>query len=106
MFSQSSRKDRGTLSDSESREPLLSGSHEGLVQDQNVIFAIEDDEETNYVSPEASPQQERQEHNVRFQEEVQVIGPPLKSTVQSREAGEHPLAQFCKRSLIPAQNLN
>jgi sodium-coupled neutral amino acid transporter 11 len=90
MFGHNSRKDRAISSDGESRQPLLGSSRQDSV-DENVIFAIEDDDDepTNVHS---GPQTERPEHTVRFQEEVQVIGPPLKSTIQSREAGEdhHP----------------
>jgi solute carrier family 38 (sodium-coupled neutral amino acid transporter), member 11 len=95
MFGQNSQKDRRAPSDGESRQPLLSSSHENLAEDESVIFAIADDDETNiFHSGRESPEaEERPEHSVRFQEEVQVIGPPLKSTIQSREAGKYtPLA--------------
>jgi len=87
MFGQNSRKDRNGPSDGESRQPLLSDS----IQDDTVIFAIDDDDETSNINhPEhESSQSERPEHTVRFQEEVQVIGPPLKSTIQSRETGKY-----------------
>src|ERR1700732_3704467 len=86
MFGQTSRKDRNGASDGESRQPLLGGSH-SQVHEDNVIFAIDDEDETSNVhhSEDGSPQPERPDHTVRFQEEVQVIGPPLKSTIQSRE---------------------
>lgn len=88
MFRQSPRKDRSALSDGESRQPLLG-------QDENVVFAIDDDGDTNDAySGRASPQPERAEHSVRFEEEVQVIGPPLKSTIQSRETGQNSHAGF------------
>ena len=93
MFGHNSRKDRAISSDGESREPLLGSSRQDSV-DENVIFAIEDDDDepANVHPGRGSPHAERPEHSVRFQEEVQVIGPPLKSTIQSREAGEdhHP----------------
>jgi sodium-coupled neutral amino acid transporter 11 len=86
MFGQQSRKDRNALSNSESAQPLLSRSQEDLVQDDSVIFAIDDEELDEHIE-RGSPYPERPEHNVRFEDEVQVIGPPLRSTIQSREAG-------------------
>ena len=106
MFGHNSRKDRSAPSDGESRQPLLSRSHEDSVQDEGVIFAIDDDEdETNNIHPgNRSPEPERPEHSVRFQEEVQVIGPPLKSTIQSRETGEYPRTHVHAKSQIPSKN--
>jgi sodium-coupled neutral amino acid transporter 11 len=86
MFGQQSRKDRNALSNSESAQPLLSSPQEDFTQDEDVVFAI-DDEDENEHSSRGSPYTERPEHGVRFEDEVQVIGPPLRSTIQSREAG-------------------
>lgn len=86
MFGQQSRKDRNVLSNSESAQPLLSSSRDDLVQDDRVLFAI-DDEDADDHSGRGSPDLERPEHSVRFEDEVHVIGPPLRSTIQSREAG-------------------
>jgi hypothetical protein len=100
MFGHNSRKDRSAPSDGESRQPLLSRSYEDSVQDEGVIFAIDNDEDDtdNIHSGNRSPQPERPEHSVRFQEEVQVIGPPLKSTIQSRETGEYPRTRVHPKS--------
>jgi sodium-coupled neutral amino acid transporter 11 len=92
MFGQNLWKDRAKPSDGESSAPLLGSSRQDSV-DENVIFAVGDveDEPTNVHSGRESPYTERPEQSVRFQEEVQVIGLPLRSTIQSREAGDdHP----------------
>ncbi|KAF7967855.1 hypothetical protein HWV62_32864 [Athelia sp. TMB] len=82
MFGRSSRPKE---TEGESAQPLLSRSRENLVQEDQVIFALEEDDEYGRASHELEFE-ERPEHHVRFQEEVQVIGPPLRSTMQSREA--------------------
>ena len=59
------------------REPLLGG------EEEDTVFAItddDDDEEDSALTP-------KQPHTVRFQDTVQVIAPPLRSTYASREAG-------------------
>lgn len=84
MFGQQSRKDRNASSNSESSQPLLSSPQE----DERVVFAIDEDED-EHLDPGLSSFVERPEHSVRFEDEVQVIGPPLRSTIQSREAGEY-----------------
>ncbi|KAI0081219.1 amino acid transporter [Panus rudis PR-1116 ss-1] len=83
------------------RQPLLNSSQENLHASQNdggVLFSIDDvDEDAFHESsalarsdepPPTPPKQpSRQEHHtVRFQDEVQVISLPLRSTTQSREA--------------------
>lgn len=87
MFGQL-RKSRNAELDGESAEPLLNSSRENLVAEERVVFAIDDDDVLDH-SGRSSPHSERQEHGVRFQEEVQVIGPPLKSTMHSRESGKY-----------------
>lgn len=87
MFSQSSKqKDRGASGDGDASQPLLNGSHEDLpgggAEDSHLLFVAPDDEAEGHI---AIPR--RGEHTVRFREEVQVIGPPLRSTMQSRETG-------------------
>ncbi|KAJ8696883.1 hypothetical protein PTI98_006709 [Pleurotus ostreatus] len=78
MFSQNTRaRDRAGASQEEANQPLLSSQ-------DNTIFAVDDDfdEESSALNePTLKP-----EHGVRFQEEVQVIAPPLRSTTSSREA--------------------
>lgn len=86
MFGQ--RKQRSEPSDGESREPLLNNSQEDLGQDSRVIFTV-DDEDPSETSRLNSPRPDRPDHRVRFQEEVQILGPPLKSTIQSRETGTY-----------------
>lgn len=80
---------RNKSTDGESRQPLLNHSRDNLVQEDQVIFALdeEDEDEVDDLYGRAS-HEERPEHSVRFKEEVQVIGPPLRSTIQSRETGE------------------
>ena len=79
MFSQPRENDN----DAESSQPLLDGSE---VADDRVVFSLEDDDSPVH-SGRNSPQNEKPERSVRFREEPQVIGPPLKSTMQSRETG-------------------
>lgn len=89
MFGQSTRtRDRHGTSEGEAREPLLSSSQEDLVAEERVIFAAGDDDLDEDGALD-SPKDARAEHSVRFQEDVQVIGPPLRSTIHSREAGVH-----------------
>ncbi|KAF9222527.1 amino acid transporter [Gyrodon lividus] len=93
MFSQNiKQRDRIAAGDGEASRPLLNGSQEDLEvaraseDSRELLFAVQDDQdlESNSVYSDSHPC--RVEHTVRFQEEVQVIGPPLRSTVQSREA--------------------
>ncbi|KAG2150479.1 amino acid transporter [Suillus clintonianus] len=85
MFASNSRA-REATADGEARQPLLNASHEDVSADSNhVVFSVDDeDSESSSVEPWTAVQ--RTEPSVRFQEEVQVIGPPLRSTIQSREA--------------------
>ncbi|PCH43754.1 hypothetical protein WOLCODRAFT_104108 [Wolfiporia cocos MD-104 SS10] len=67
-------------------QPLLDRSDEHLVAhgSDDVLFSVDDDEEESSaldITTSAQPK-----HSVRFQEDVQVIGPPLRSTFESREA--------------------
>lgn len=77
---------RQAAADGEARQPLLNASHEDVSADSNqVVFSVDDeDSESSSVEPWSAVR--RTEPSVRFQEEVQVIGPPLRSTIQSREA--------------------
>ncbi|KAG1802709.1 amino acid transporter [Suillus plorans] len=84
MFSANSRAREAA--DGEARQPLLNASHEDVSADTNqVVFSV-DDEDSESSSGELWSAVRRTEPGVRFQEEVQVIGPPLRSTIQSREA--------------------
>jgi len=94
MFSQNSKqKDRNAAGNGEASQPLLNGSHEDLTggdpeDHAHLLFAAPDDEDSESQMG-ASVTSRRGEHTVRFREEVQVIGPPLRSTIQSREAGAY-----------------
>lgn len=84
MFSANSRAREAA--DGEARQPLLNASHEDVSADTNqVVFSV-DDEDSESSNGEPWSAVRRTEPGVRFQEEVQVIGPPLRSTIQSREA--------------------
>lgn len=84
--------------DNISRQPLLNDSQEDLHHGDgsDVVFSVDDDDaEDEYVEASAldhveSPKSPRSKsgHTVRFQEEVQVFAAPLRSTTESREAGE------------------
>jgi hypothetical protein len=64
-------------------QPLLVSSNHNKTTD-STIFAVDDDEEDVDDIPLHSS---RSTHSVRFTEQVQVIGAPLRSTLASREAG-------------------
>ena len=69
--------------------PLLQNSLEHEEDSENTLFSIEDDDddvpETSAL--EDSHPRSKPDHSVRFQDQVQVIAPPLRSTIESREAG-------------------
>ncbi|KAK0226084.1 amino acid transporter [Armillaria fumosa] len=87
MFGQSRNKKGNGDNEGEARQPLLNRSRDDLTDD-NVVFAIDDDDsdDGHLESQPSPPQKGKAEHVVRFQEDVQVIGPPLRSTMASREA--------------------
>lgn len=68
-------------------QPLLQDSHEH--EDSDTLFAIEDEDEDVLETSalEDSHSRSKADHSVRFQDQVQVIAPSLRSTIQSREAG-------------------
>ncbi|KAF8210288.1 transmembrane amino acid transporter protein-domain-containing protein [Mycena galopus ATCC 62051] len=70
MFGQSTRNQPRT----EANEPLLAGD------DQDIFKLDSDGEEES-----SALNNDRREHAVRFEEHVQVIGPPLRSMLASRE---------------------
>ncbi|KAJ7462322.1 amino acid transporter [Mycena galericulata] len=78
MFGQSSQSERRT----EASEPLLAGSRDDLAND-NTIFKLDSDEEDE--SSALGHTDDRRSHAVRFEDHVQVIGPPLRSMLASRE---------------------
>ena len=90
MFNLGGRQPRRTQGDESTRQPLLDE------EDRNpVLFEAEGDEEEDEhaleqedVEADDGPSRGR---TVHFQEEVRVIGPPLRSTLASREAGKYTL---------------
>ncbi|KAF8135721.1 amino acid transporter [Boletus edulis] len=81
MFSQNSKQKDRDAENGEASQPLLNGSHEDLTGEEDLLFAAPDDDSSEGRSRSVTPRL----HTVRFREEVQVIGPPLRSTTQSRE---------------------
>ena len=67
---------------------LLQSSH-GDEDSENTLFAIEDDDDDLHETSalEDSHSRSKPDHSVRFQDQVQVIAPSLRSTIESREAG-------------------
>ncbi|KAH9858611.1 amino acid transporter [Lenzites betulinus] len=89
MLGRSSRpRDRD---EARASQPLLHGSEEDLpaTAHDNVLFSIDDAEDDEDDVPLArangAATTPKSSHSVRFQEEVQVIAPPLRSTMTSRE---------------------
>jgi solute carrier family 38 (sodium-coupled neutral amino acid transporter), member 11 len=68
-------------------QPLLDSSREDLSTTDSVVFAIEDDDDQETSALEETHSKGKEDHSVRFQDEVQVIAPRLRSTLESREAG-------------------
>lgn len=70
-------------------QPLLQSSHEHE-DSENTLFAIEDDDDVPETTAlqDPHPPRSKTDHSVRFQDQVQVIAPPLRSTSESREAGK------------------
>jgi hypothetical protein len=66
---------------SETEQPLLSDSLDDVESADHTIFAIDDDSGDEEDLPDTP-------RTVRFEEEVQVVSPSLRSTVESREAGQ------------------
>ena len=55
---------------------------------ENVLFSVEgDDDEHETSALEDTHRRGKADQTVRFEEEVQVIAPPMRSTAESREAG-------------------
>jgi sodium-coupled neutral amino acid transporter 11 len=79
--------------DEEDSRPLLVSSREDLslrsTSTENILFAIEGDEdepETSALEDTDTHRRSKADQTVRFQEHVQVIALPLRSTLESREA--------------------
>jgi hypothetical protein len=75
--------------DGDIREPLLNGSRRVLADDRTIFSVTGDDdddvEEVSALDPQS--QQQDSARTVSFQEDVHVIVPSLRSTIESREAG-------------------
>jgi sodium-coupled neutral amino acid transporter 11 len=69
-----------TTPQEEATRPLLGGPRENLTVREDTVFAVDDDSDDGETLLTPTP-------TVRFEEHVQVIGPPLRSTIQSRETG-------------------
>jgi sodium-coupled neutral amino acid transporter 11 len=68
-------------------QPLLQSSHEHE-DSENTLFAVEDDDDVSETSALERPHpRSKADHSVHFQDQVQVIAPPLRSTTESRETG-------------------
>jgi sodium-coupled neutral amino acid transporter 11 len=90
----------------EDSRPLLVSSREDLSltspSTDNVLFAIDGDEDEQETSAlEDTHPRSKADQTVRFQEHVQVIAPPLRSTLESREAGTYCMVNlFCSSRLL------
>jgi sodium-coupled neutral amino acid transporter 11 len=78
----------------EDSRPLLVSSREDLSltspSTESVLFAIDGDEDEQETSAlEDTHRRSKADQTVRFQDHVQVIAPPLRSTLESREAGTY-----------------
>jgi hypothetical protein len=65
------------------------------VATDHTIFSVEDSDDEIEATALESAKSDRTDHNVRFQEEVQVIGPSLRSTLARREAGVYVSYSLC-----------
>jgi sodium-coupled neutral amino acid transporter 11 len=79
MFRQPTRN----TSDGETRQPLLGGSQENLAEER-VVFEADSDSDGEHGAL-GSPKDTGR--SVRFEDDIQVIAPPLRSAVHSRETG-------------------
>ena len=93
-------RQNGRVDDEVDSQPLLVSSREDLSTKaspsssasssaDNVLFAIDDDNDEQETSALDGPPHRRgkADQAVRFHEHVQVIAPPLRSNLESREAG-------------------
>ena len=102
-------RQNGRVDDEVDSQPLLVSSREDLLSTRaspspsassstdNVLFAIDDDDDYNdgndgqetsaLDGPPHPSRRGKADQAVRFQEHIQVIAPPLRSTLESREAG-------------------
>ncbi|EJD03370.1 amino acid transporter [Fomitiporia mediterranea MF3/22] len=83
MFSIGKRQEQ-KIGEESTRQPLLNGEDHS----DPILFSVddEDEEETSVTRHTEEEVPQNRTRSVRFQEEVRVIGPPLRSTLASREA--------------------
>ncbi|KZT08313.1 amino acid transporter [Laetiporus sulphureus 93-53] len=86
MLGRAKQRDRDQ--DGSASQPLLSRSEDiSPRHSDEVLFSVEDEDDLDESSALSIPDSpESRPGHVRFQEDVQVIGPPLRSTFESREA--------------------
>ena len=88
MFTvESTRRNEDDSTMAEHSQPLLGSRRERRGDEGHTIFSIQDSDDELEGTALDSAKTDRTDHSVRFREEVQVIGPPLRSTLASREAG-------------------
>jgi sodium-coupled neutral amino acid transporter 11 len=85
MFQLSTRRDQNGAADTEHAQPLLHSRDDEAID--RTIFSVEDADDEIEATALDSAKSDRTDHNVRFEDEVQVIGPSLRSTLANREAG-------------------
>lgn len=85
------RGSRPSSRSGEASQPLLNDSREDLSAatiHEDVLFSAHDEDDFEHSALDGLDTREsKAERTVRFHEDVQVVGPPLRSTYQSREAG-------------------
>ncbi|KAI5117108.1 hypothetical protein M0805_008227 [Coniferiporia weirii] len=81
MFNITGRQSRPNT-DGDTRQPLLDSENPR----DSVLFSVDDDEDADeLIHDDVEETHADRTRGVRFQEEVRIIGPPLRSTVASRE---------------------
>ncbi|KAI0675096.1 amino acid transporter [Trametes maxima] len=85
-----STRPRGPNDEAGASQPLLQDTDADLAPHDDVLFSVDDgddddDDDKPLISTNGRADHSKPGHSVRFQEEVQVIAPPLRSTFQSRE---------------------
>jgi len=86
MFGQAKDKN---ASEGEIRQPLLNNDSQQNLAEEGPVFSVDedsDDEELEEHSAFETPKRSSA-RSVTFREDVQVIAPSLRSTIESREAG-------------------
>ncbi|KAJ3570373.1 hypothetical protein NP233_g4458 [Leucocoprinus birnbaumii] len=86
MFRQTSSRQNVASSDNDFAQPLLRSRSHSPESPGQTVFAVDDDDYDTASSVNKSTENLRSGHTVRFEDTVQVIAPPLRSTYSSREA--------------------